>query len=481
MDDFVRASSSGPTLLRLCGKDGPASEATCKAQPYDALAGRMEEALKAALAKAPATTRPLLKRDQAWFNEMLANIAQLMPPDNPDATLIALIKQRTETLAGLAPGFGRSGVAGRWLDAFGSVTVTPAANGAYSVSIDTQSDYRAGEETVWECHLTTELTPGDNGWWKGMIPAVPEPAHLNKDGIAVPAQKQSVLKMRRQGETLRVVVDSSGDDALHACRRTYQITGSYFASGAPEASAAADKTDTSFVAPSFDCVRPASASDEEICADPELADNDLRLNRTWKALQPRLDDATRRALAEDQRHWVQTQVWQYPEHLHPAWDKRTYFMHDTVDGRNDLKILQRERIALLEGFDENRNGFAGLWLGYTAILKVDMNGDVLKADGWKWTQGLWKEACDFEMSGRVSGGLFRSRNDRVNPDTLERDHATLIVNGRDDAFAEKRFSDDGKRLGDEPKCQRSGSLSSTTRLFPVRPSPDIEAAQHTFR
>src|SRR6516225_8146261 len=75
MDDFVRASSSGPTLLRLCGKDGPASEATCKAQPYDALAGRMEDALKAALAKAPATTRPLLKRDQAWFNEMLANIA----------------------------------------------------------------------------------------------------------------------------------------------------------------------------------------------------------------------------------------------------------------------------------------------------------------------------------------------------------------------------------------------------------------------
>ncbi len=482
MDDTVRASSSAPTLLHLCGKDGAIDEAGCKAQPYDALATGMEAALQAALAKAPATVRPLLKRDQAWFNEMALNIAQSMPQQNADftATLLTLLKQRTATLAALAPGLGRAGLAGRWVDAFGSVTVTPAERGIYRVAVDTQTDYRAGEETVWDCHLTAELSPGDDGWWKGMIPAAPRPAEI-RNGMAVPAQKQTVLKMRRQGETLRVVVDSSSYDADAACRSINQVTASYFASGAPDPALSADKADTSFVAPSLDCTRPLSASDEEICADPELADNDLRLNRAWKALQPRLDDTTRRALAEDQRHWVQAQMWQYPEHLHPAWAKRTYFMHHTVDGRDQLKLLQRERIALLEGFDESRKGLAGLWLGYTAILKVKVEGASISADGWKWTQGDWKGGCDFEMAGKLVDGVFRSDEARVNPDTLERDHATLIVNRKDDAFARKRFGDDGKEAADEPKCKRNGSISSTTRLFPVRPSPDIDAAQKSFR
>ena len=54
--------------------------------------------------------------------------------------------------------------------------------------------------------------------------------------------------------------------------------------------------------------RPETASDEEICADPDLADNDQRLNKAWKALLPRLDDMTRRALTEDQRGWVHAQA-----------------------------------------------------------------------------------------------------------------------------------------------------------------------------
>src|SRR5581483_8893353 len=115
---------------------------------------------------------PLLKRDQAWFNEMVLTIAQAQ---DGAATLLALLKQRTEAFAALASGFGRPGLAGRWVDAFGSVTVAPAERGAYRVAIDTHSDYRAGEETVWDCHVTAELAPGDDGWWKAMIPAAPRP------------------------------------------------------------------------------------------------------------------------------------------------------------------------------------------------------------------------------------------------------------------------------------------------------------------
>ena len=148
-------------------------------------------------------------------------------------------------------------------------------------------------------------------------------------------------------------------------------------------------------------------------------------------------------------------------------------MHFTADARDKLDRLQRERIALLEGFDDKRSGLAGIWLAYNAILKVTANADgSLKAEGWKWEQGDWKAGCDYEMTGKVVNGVFRSDEKRKNPDTLERDHATLIVNRQDDVFAKKRDGSD--ESADEAKCQRNYTISSTARLFPARPSPDID-------
>jgi hypothetical protein len=69
--------------------------------------------------------------------------------------------------------------------------------------------------------------------------------------------------------------------------------------------------------------------------------------------------------------------------------------------------------------------------------------------------------------------VFQSDDKRNNPDTLERDHAALIVNRKDDAFAAQRFELSKKGEADEPKCKRLQSNSSTARLFPARPSPDI--------
>jgi uncharacterized protein YecT (DUF1311 family) len=250
----------------------------------------------------------------------------------------------------------------------------------------------------------------------------------------------------------------------------WQITGSYFASGKSDAT---DKADTSFVTPTFDCTRPETATDEEICSDPDLVENDQRLNRAWKALLPRLDGATRHALMDDQRHWVRSQTEEFPEFLHPAWEKQTSQMHDTANGRDHVNALQRERIALLEGFDDKRVGLAGIWLAYNAIIRITVDKDgSLEAKGWKWDQGDWKAGCDYEMSGKVVGGAFRSDEKRKNPDTLERDHAMLIVNRLDDVFAPKRTRDNAANA-DEEKCKRRLDNSSTARLFPARPSPDI--------
>ena len=59
----------------------------------------------------------------------------------------------------------------------------------------------------------------------------------------------------------------------------------------------------------------------------------------------------------------------------------------------------------------------------------------IKAEGWKWEQGDWKAGCDFDMKGKVAGGRFTSEEKRKNPDTLERDHGSLIVNRLDDVLA----------------------------------------------
>jgi hypothetical protein len=55
---------------------------------------------------------------------------------------------------------------------------------------------------------------------------------------------------------------------------------------------------------------------------------------------------------------------------------------------------------------------------------------------------------------------------------MERDHGTLIVNRSDDEWAKRRLNSDSKPDTDagEGKCKRSQSISSTARVFPVRPS-----------
>ena len=493
-DDPVPPAYSRAGKLDLCGAVGdnnpPIDPALCKKNGYDKVSDELDRALQAALSKAPANVQPLLKRDQGFFGEIVASAGEEMPgSDNADERerFAGILKGRLAALARIAQGFGRTGVLGTWEDMLGSVTVTPADGGAYQIAFDINASYGPAdsEGRQWHCKATALLKPGTNGWLEGKLLAETSPG-----GIEVPAPTDNPLrpptvKLRRQGETLRVVVVNAPDatwenwpEVSHpSCKDDEGLTGSYFASGKLDPALASDKTDTSFVAPSFDCAHPFSASDEEICADPDLAAGDARLNRAWKALLPRLDEATRHALTDDQRHWIKAQGNEYAEFLHPAWNKTTSFMHFTSYARFELDSLQRERIALLEGFDDKRTGLVGVWISYTAILNVTAAKDGgIVGKGWKWEQGSWKDACDYQIEGDVAKGVFRSAEKRKNPDTLERDGAMLIVNKMDDVFASKRHDPTD---GDEPKCRRSYSDSSTARLFPAKPSPDINNFDRT--
>jgi uncharacterized protein YecT (DUF1311 family) len=484
MDDYLMASSSTPTRIRLCGdRDSDAMKtADCRKAGYDTLITQIDASFDKAVARMPVLIKPLFKRDQVWFNEVIIDAAETVVQSDEQEQrdlLSQTLRTRLARLNGIAEGFGRTGLAGSWANAFGAITLTPTEDGAYRVTADLFAKYHFGSRG---CRFAAVVKPTSTDWLTGDVLA--EKTVETKSGDKSEPPKPPSIKLRRQGETLRIVgvEGSEGWDALNDCDTMWQITGSYFASGKSDAN---DKANNVFVAPTFDCSKPESATDEEICADPDLADNDRRLNRAWKALQPRLDETTRRALADDQRNWVKSQTEQYPEFLHPAWEKQTSQAHSTTDARDHLDGLQRERSALLEGFDDKRVGLVGIWLAHNAILKVTQDADgTLKAVGWKWDQGDWKAGCDYDMTGKLVGGAFRSDEERKNPDTLERDHTMLIVNRQDDVFAKKRYSKKDfteNKDADEQKCKRRLDVSSTARLFPAKPSPDIDNFKGSIR
>jgi uncharacterized protein YecT (DUF1311 family) len=421
-DDDNAPLSNAATLMPLCGggtDSAPLETGFCKANGYDALAAQLDEAIRAAASKAPANVRPLLKRDQTFFNEMAVIEAREIFESDQNGMrkrFDDLLRNRIATLREVGDGFGRSGVLGKWVDAFGSVTVTRSDDGTHRIDIDRSSIYGLDDDHQWFCRASALLTPDGSGWLAGAMLTEPDAVARYpdaKDADGKPLQPP-MIKLRRQGDTLRVVLVP--DDRTYRsiwmphCRSAHQLTGSFFASGKPEITAAADKIESSFTKPAFiDCTRPDTATDEEICADPDLADNDQRLNRAWKALLPRLDDATRRALIDDQRHWIGAQADQYELSLHLPTFKLTTEMHRTAGARNGVYRLQRGRIALLEGFDEHRMGLAGTWFGYTAMLTVTVAGDGdLQARGWKWRLRDWKASCDYDMSGKINGGIFRA-------------------------------------------------------------------------
>src|ERR1700716_693906 len=173
MDEWVRAIGSGPTLLELCGTDNaPITPAACKDAGFDTLATQIEKALQATLARTPVNIRPLLKRDQVWFGEIAVSAAESVPQSDDDEAqeaFVASLRERITTLQGIAAGFGRVGVAGRWMNAFGSVVVTPADSGAYRIAIETRSVYGTSSDRRRECQASALLRPDPSGWLTGRI------------------------------------------------------------------------------------------------------------------------------------------------------------------------------------------------------------------------------------------------------------------------------------------------------------------------
>ncbi len=262
MDEYLRASSSKPVPIKLCGEtDGDRIKtAMCKEAGYDRLVTQIDKAFDTVLPKTPANVRPLLKRDQAWFNEMILEAADLVVEmDDGDirAGFAETLQSRAAALESMADGIGRAGLTGRWTSAFGGIAVTPAEADAYRLTVSIRVNYGSDRHT--DCTVGALVKPAAGAWLAGSL--LPDEAALSKasaDGKAAAdarsdAKKPPVIKMRRQGETLRVAI-VAGDEGydLPGCESVEQITASYFPSG----KAAPGKADTTFVTPTFDCTDP---------------------------------------------------------------------------------------------------------------------------------------------------------------------------------------------------------------------------------
>lgn len=468
-DDETLPESQKDIAVNLCSGDS-AKLPACADGSLSSLARAADTAFNTALAKANAVTAVLFKRDQVWFGEIVEldaqNLEQAAAKEGWDKIAVVL-QRRSAQLGDVAQGLGRAGVGGRWVNAFGTAEISATADDAFRVVLASETVYGPEDNQRQNCKASALVRLGTDGWLAGETDVAA--AAKAPDG-----NKPARVKIRLQGQTLRVIagdeLQPQGRGGLD-CYGVNQITGSYFPAGQSVTSGPA----AAFTAPTFDCARPATASDEEICADPELAATDVRLNRAWKALLPRLDAATRRLLTEDQRAWVKTQAQRYPGALHPAFAKQSYFVHWTGVARDNLAQIQLERIALLEGFDETRRGFEGEWRAYNAQLSVTRDKDgKLHADGNKWFEDNYKGGCDYDFKGKAAGNVFKPDDTSKNPDSIERDHASLIVNRTDDEDVKHRFRPDGTATIDEGKCKRSLSISSTARLFPVKPSADSD-------
>ena len=474
--DANRAESLKSSTIRLCGADHPLQAApACKDGSLDRLVKAVDAAAKKVLDRTDPRASVLFKRDQVWFRQMVQSYAENMDDAGKDQEgsekIIITMRRRAALLDGVAQGAGRRDLSGRWVNVFASVTITPAADGAYRIALSSDALYGPdrdvqdrGPDLHPACKASALVRPAADGWLVGKADA---PANWKPERGKIPAR----VRVRLQGETLRVVAGeeiSGGVDSrtLH-CRDINQLTGSYFASGksaAPGAGAASMAA--SITAPTFDCTQPATAAEEEICADPELAVNDIRLNRAWTQLLPRLDAVTRRLLTDDQRAWLKAEAERFASQLHSPLFKLNYFVHLTAIARDSLADMQRDRIAMLEGFDENRRGFEGDWEGYNATVTVyrNKNGS-LSVEGSKIFENDYKATCEYFYKGKVDSNLFTPDEKSDNPDTIERDHASLIVNRGDDEWVKRQERSDRPLEG---KCTHALN-SSTARVFPVRP------------
>src|SRR5258705_1498022 len=112
-DDLTRARSLEP--VNLCeGENLRDKHPACKTEQPNELIGRAGAAIAKVLTTARPATAVMLKRDQAWFRDLIAH-------DTGEEGFAELMRERVSTLEGIS--LARPALIGRWESAFGTIDV----------------------------------------------------------------------------------------------------------------------------------------------------------------------------------------------------------------------------------------------------------------------------------------------------------------------------------------------------------------------
>ena len=445
-------SSTAAPIWNCGGGKKPEATSPCTDPEIVRLDKAVDARLGRLIAGADPVTALLLKRDQRWFQDALirGNASDVELKDNTERqSMKDRLQARLKALEAMQP--KGDGLPGTWANALLTAKVTKAAGDALQIEIGGKIEYADLDEPV-ECGLKAEMRPEADGWFIG------KPARLDGKPPEETKDKADVLRLRMQAGTLRIVLIES--ERSDACTASSFVTGSYFATGTAPSSG---KVQT--VAPSFYCATAKNEDEEEICADPELAQKDVELAKLYRETLKRLDPKNAGYLREDQRGWAVIKNDSFSFNLHPYSDKRYSMVHHTSGARGDLLQSQNERIEMLRGLDVARKGFAGRWIGYNAGLtiapKKDATDGTLAINGGKWDANDYKAHCEYDAEGRISGNTFKTDGGAPR---LARDGMTLTVDAH---YPDKTRTKDMELKMERPDyCSRMDSAKA--RLFPVK-------------
>jgi uncharacterized protein len=443
------AAPQSAAALACFVQSTPVPAAVCA----DADVMRLDKAVDVALARAvagtDALTALLLKRDQRWFADSLSSGTGIAD-DRERKRFTAALQRRLDVLE--HSGARAEGLQGTWFNAFNDLKVEAATDGTLRVELISRMVYR-DSDGVAGCSARAELKRDSEGWFTGT-------AINTTEGATPPDNPPFKLRLRRQANTLRVVLTQDEQDSF--CGKTEQLTGSYLPTGL--ATTRIGKAAAELTKPSFDCATAKNLDEEEICADPLLAKTDGEIARAYRDILKRLDTTLAGHLRADQRAWVKANATSFEMHLNPGWNKEASEFHHTGNAREELGLRLDERLAMLTNLDVTREGVAGLWFAHNALLAIQPNeakDGSMRAVGRKWDTSDRKARCDFEAEGRIVAGTFKTTGDL--PD-LARDGATLVIGGKERTRPDY--------------CNRMGSKA---RLFPIKAGARIDVSSDRIR
>ena len=435
-----------PTLQRAEAAafacSGPIPDLECSDRELVGLDRAVDIEFDAIVRYADPLTKLLLRRDQAWFVDIVTRGFRQKFEGADDPRRLRLEDSLTRRLAtlnaiGLRP--IAAGPAGTWGNALATVTVRQAGNDALQVTLTAKLAYEERGDTL-NCDLTGRFKKAGSGWFAGEF--------ASQDAALARA------RLRLQGNTLRVVHTDDTDTNHRVCGQLAIIIPMY-----PAARAASSAIAARTVSPSLKCATARNSDEAEVCADPELAARDTEIAREYERTVRRLEPRLAAWLRADQRSWAKDNPTAYDGSLHPAAANGSSTLHDTDGAREELMRRLDERLAMLTNLDEKRKDVVGLWEAYNSAVIIapakGKNDSTMTAVGFKWETGDYKSRCDFTSEGRIEGGTFKATG--AFP-TLTRDGAMLVISAED---PEDKPASDGPNY-----CNRMPSAKA--RLFPVK-------------